>query len=291
MPFESLPIIYWVVFAGILGLIIGSFLNVVILRLPIMLFRQWLEDSRSLPESLPKHPALKDLDSPFNLSKPNSRCPECLAPVKAWQNIPVISFLLLKGRCAHCQVSIPMRYPVIEIITALVSILVILNFDLGLPLLGMLMFSWTLIALSLIDYDHQLLPDQLTLPLLWLGLIFNLNASFTTLESAVMGAIFGYLSLWSVYWAFKLTTGKEGMGYGDFKLLAALGAWLGHDYLLLIVLLSSLVGAGVGIYLVSSKKQDSQKPIPFGPYLACAGFISALWGEQIINIYWELAGL
>lgn len=291
MPLESLPIIYWLIFAGILGLIIGSFLNVVILRLPIMLFRQWLEDSKSLPESLPDHPALKDLDSPFNLSKPNSHCPECSSPVKAWLNIPVISFLLLKGRCTSCKTSISIRYPVIELITALASILVVLNFDLGLPLLGMLIFSWTLITLSLIDYDHQLLPDQLTLPLLWLGLIFNLNASFTTLESAVMGAIFGYLSLWSVYWVFKLVTGKEGMGYGDFKLLAALGAWLGYEYLLLVILLSSVVGAAVGIFLVITKKQDSQKPIPFGPYLACAGFISALWGEQIIKIYWEFSGI
>lgn len=291
MQFDSVPALYWVVLAGIVGLIIGSFLNVVILRLPIMLFRQWLIDSKNLNEDLPEHPALKNLDKPFNLSQPNSHCPNCLTPIKPWQNIPIISFLLLKGRCSHCQTAIPTRYPIIEAITAIASVLVAMHFEFGLPLLGMLIFTWTLIALSVIDYDTQLLPDQLTLPLLWLGLIFNLNDSFVTLQSAVLGAILGYVSLWSVYWIFKLLTGKEGMGYGDFKLLAALGAWLGYESLLLIILLSSVVGASIGIALVLTKKQDAQKPIPFGPYLACAGFISALWGDVITNAYLRMIGV
>lgn len=290
MHIDAIPFLYWVLFAGITGLIIGSFLNVVILRLPIMLFRQWIIDSKDLTEHVPDHPAIKNLDTPFSLSRPNSHCPVCNTPIKAWHNIPVIGFLLLKGRCAHCQTPISKRYPIIEIITALISVCVVLNTPLGLPVIGLLIFSWTLIALSVIDYDQQLLPDQLTLPLLWLGLVFNLNSSFVSLESAVLGAMFGYLSLWSVYWAFKLITGKEGMGYGDFKLLAALGAWLGYESLLLIVLLSSLVGSITGLTLILLKKQDSQKPIPFGPYLACAGWIYALWGNQIIQTYWELTG-
>lgn len=289
MQFSNLPPSYWVALIAILGLLIGSFLNVVIARLPIMLMRQWQQDCQSLPDNLPKHQALEHLDTPFNLSKPNSHCPHCTAPIKAWQNIPVISFIWLKGRCRTCQKPIGLRYPLVEVSAALLGLLVAWHFPLGLPLFAMLIFSWTLLALSLIDYDHQLLPDQLTLPLLWLGLLMNLNATFTPLDNAVLGAVLGYLSLWSVYWLFKLITGKEGMGYGDFKLLAALGAWLGMDMLLLIILLSSAVGASVGIALVLLQKQDSQKPIPFGPYLAAAGFLAALWGQDILTFYWSLS--
>ncbi len=289
MLFANMPPSYSVAFIVILGLLVGSFLNVVILRLPIMLFRQWLQESQSLPDSLPEHFALKDLDSPFNLSRPNSHCPSCHAPIKAWQNIPIVSFLLLKGRCQHCHHTIGLRYPLVELVTAVASFILALKMPLGLPLLAMLVFSWSLIALTMIDYDYQLLPDQLTLPLLWLGLIMNINATFTPLENAVLGAVFGYLSLWSVYWLFKLITKKEGMGYGDFKLLAALGAWLGLDMLLPIILLSSVVGAIVGITLVLLKKHSKSKPIPFGPYLAVAGFVAALWGQDILLFYWGLA--
>jgi leader peptidase (prepilin peptidase)/N-methyltransferase len=275
----------------LLSLLVGSFLNVVILRFPIMLFRSWKKDLEEMPESLPEHPALTDLSKPFNLLKPDSHCPKCHAPVRAWQNIPVISWLLLRGKCAGCGTAIGLRYPAVEIVTALMSAALLLVFPWGWPLAAMLVFTWLLIAMSVIDIDHQILPDDMTLSLLWLGLLINSQGLFTDLESAVYGAVAGYLSLWSVYWLFKLLTGKEGMGYGDFKLLAALGAWLGVQNILLIVLLSSVVGAVVGIAGILILGRDKNLPIPFGPYLAAAGWIAALWGEEITQRYMGVMGI
>lgn len=275
----------------VLGLLIGSFLNVVILRFPIMLFRSWKRDLEEMPSSLPDHPALNDLSKPYNLVKPDSHCPKCGAPVRAWQNIPVISWVLLRGKCASCGTRIGLRYPAVEIATALFSAALLLVFPWGWPLAAMLVFTWLLIAMSVIDIDHQILPDTMTLSLLWLGLLVNSQGLFTDLHSAVYGAAAGYLSLWSVFWLFKLLTGKEGMGYGDFKLLAALGAWLGVQNLLLIILLSSVVGAVVGIAGILILGRDRNLPIPFGPYLAAAGWITALWGDDISRQYLGLMGI
>jgi leader peptidase (prepilin peptidase) / N-methyltransferase len=269
---------------ALLGLLLGSFMNVVILRLPIMMFRAWKTECQEL-DSLPDHPALQDLNKPYNLIKPDSHCPKCSAPVKAWQNIPLLSFALLKGRCAGCGTHIGWRYPIVELTTAVMSLAVLSVFPWGWPLAAMLVFTWLLITMSVIDIDHQILPDTLTLGLLWLGLLANTQGLFTDLHSAVLGAVFGYLSLWSVYWLFKLVTGKEGMGFGDFKLLAALGAWLGFQKLLMIILLSSAVGAVVGIAGVMILGRDKNLPIPFGPYLAAAGWIAALWGNGILHWY------
>lgn len=280
---ESLPLQIFCIL--IIGLLVGSFLNVVILRLPIMLFRSWKQDMQSLDDNLPRHPALIDMSQPFNLLKPDSHCPQCQTPVKAWQNIPVISYLLLRGRCQHCQTSISARYPVVELTTAIMSAMLLLVFPWGWQLAAMLIFTWLLISMSVIDMDHQILPDSMTLGLLWLGLLANSQDLFVDLNSAVWGAAGGYMSLWSVFWIFKLVTGKEGMGYGDFKLLAALGAWLGYSMLPLIILLSSVVGAIVGILGIIALGRDKNLPIPFGPYLAMAGWIAALWGHDIVNWY------
>jgi len=270
---------------ALLSLLVGSFLNVVILRLPIMMFRGWKQECQSLEDDLPDHPALADLNKPFNLVKPDSHCPTCHAPVKAWQNIPVISYILLRGRCGKCQTKISPRYPAVEIITAIMSAVLLVQFPWGWPLAAMLVFTWLLIAMSVIDIDHQILPDTLTLGLLWLGLLVNTQGLFTDLTSAVYGAAVGYGLLWSIFWIFKLLTGKDGMGFGDFKLLAALGAWLGLSAIPVIVLLSSIVGAVVGIAGIIILGRDRQLPIPFGPYLAMAGWIAALWGDQIVEWY------
>lgn len=267
----------------VFSLLVGSFLNVVILRLPIMMFRAFKQDCQEA--ELPKHPALDDLTQPYNLIKPDSHCPQCATPVRAWQNIPVISWLLLRGKCAGCEQKISIRYPIVELATGLLSAALVWIFPWGWQLAAMLMFTWLLISMSVIDIDYQILPDSLTLGLLWLGLIVNSFGLFTDLQSAVWGAVFGYLSLWSVYWLFKLVTGKEGMGFGDFKLLAALGAWLGVTSLPLIILLSSVVGAVVGIAGIMILGRDKNLPIPFGPYLAAAGWIAALWGNDIIAWY------
>ncbi len=269
-----------------LGLIVGSFLNVVIYRLPVMMESRWRADCCELLE-LPQ----EKTDRPLSLAFPNSHCPACEAPIRAWQNIPVISYLLLRGRCANCAVHIPLRYPLVELVTGLMTAALAWHYDASLALCGAMFFTWILVALTMIDVDHQLLPDDLTLPLLWLGLAFNLGAAFVPLQDAVIGAMAGYLSLWSVFWLFKLVTGKEGMGYGDFKLLAALGAWLGWQALPLIILLSSLVGAVVGLGLVFARRHGRDVPIPFGPYLAAAGWIALLWGEQITGAYLDSAGL
>lgn len=278
---------FWLQIIAVLtiGLLVGSFLNVVILRLPIMMFRSWKKECQEV-DQLPDHPALKDLDKPFNLVTPNSHCRNCGTPIKSWQNIPVISYLMLKGKCGECGTAIGIRYPAVELVSGLMSLALIAIYPWGWPLAAMLVFTWLLIAMSVIDIDYQILPDQLTLGLLWLGLLCNLNGWFVDIESAVIGAVVGYMSLWSVYWVFKLLTGKEGMGFGDFKLLAALGAWFGYQKLLLIILLSSAVGAVVGIAGILLLGRDKQLPIPFGPYLAAAGWIAAMWGDDIM--YWYL---
>ena len=251
----------------VLGLVVGSFLNVVIHRIPKILERQWERECAEFRgEDLPE-------TQPFSLAFPGSHCPSCNAEIKPIQNIPVISYLFLRGRCAHCSVSIPIRYPLVELLTAVIWILCGLSFGVSNALVAAMILTAVLISLTAIDLDHQLLPDSLTLPLLWVGLLINIDATFVSLEGAVLGAVFGYLFLWSVYWLFKIITGKEGMGYGDFKLLAALGAWFGLSALPTIVLLSSLVGAVIGIALIVTGRQNRETPIPFGPFLAGAGLI------------------
>ena len=272
----------------VIGLLVGSFLNVVIYRLPVMMEREWKSECKLIldPDSPDEVPA-----EPFNLAFPNSHCPNCDAPIRAWQNIPVISYVLLRGQCANCKVSISARYPIIEAVTALMSAIIAWQLGASLEMLAALFFTWSLIALTMIDADHKLLPDQITLPLLWAGLLLNSFSLFVPLYDAVWGAIGGYLSLWSVYWLFKILTGKDGMGYGDFKLLAALGAWLGWQSLLVIILLSSLVGAIVGSIILLANKQGRNTAIPFGPYLAAAGWIAFLWGDQIIDAYLLFSGI
>jgi leader peptidase (prepilin peptidase)/N-methyltransferase len=272
----------------VIGLLVGSFLNVVIYRLPVMMEREWKSECKLIldPDGPDEEPA-----ESFNLAFPHSHCPSCDAPIRAWQNIPVISYVLLRGQCANCKVSISARYPIIEAVTALMSAVIAWQLGASLEMLAALFFTWSLIALTMIDADHKLLPDQITLPLLWAGLLLNSFSLFVPLYDAVWGAIGGYLSLWSVYWLFKILTGKDGMGYGDFKLLAALGAWLGWQSLLVIILLSSLVGAIVGSIILLANKQGRNTAIPFGPYLAAAGWIAFLWGDQIIDAYLRFSGL
>lgn len=267
-----------ILFGG-LGLLIGSFLNVVIHRLPIMMQRE--SDNYVATES-GKEPVHT---SRYNLIVPRSACPHCQHQITALENIPVISYLVIGGKCHGCKAPISARYPIVEAITGLLSGLMIWHFGSGIAGIGAVVFVWFLIAMTFIDADTQLLPDDLTLPLLWLGLLLNLHGTFTSLENAVIGAVAGYLSLWIVYWAFKLLTGKEGMGYGDFKLLAALGAWMGWSMLPLIILLSSAVGAVIGISMMVLGRLGKGKPIPFGPYLAIAGLIALLWGQNINSQY------
>ncbi|BEE00721.1 prepilin peptidase [Aeromonas dhakensis] len=278
--FHSLPWLYFsLVF--LFSLMIGSFLNVVIHRLPIMLEREWQAEYLSYfnPETQLQQ------EERYNLMVPRSACPHCGHAITAMENIPLLSWLWLKGRCRECQAPISARYPLVELLTALLSLVVAATFAPGWGLLAALLLTWVLVALTFIDLDKMLLPDQLTLPLLWGGLLFNLTGGFVPLADAVIGAMAGYLVLWSLYWAFKLLTGKEGMGYGDFKLLAALGAWLGWQALPIVLLLSSLVGAIIGISLILLRNHHQGKPIPFGPYLAIAGWIALLWGDTITRWY------
>ena len=265
-----------------LGLIVGSFLNVVILRLPKMMEQGWQRDCcEVLDQPAPDQ-------EPISLSHPGSHCPGCGAAIKPWQNIPVISWLVLRGRCAQCGMGISVRYPAVELITGVLSGLVAWHFGFGIEALSALALIWMLVALTGIDIDTQLLPDSITLPLLWLGLAVNLFAVWTPLSSAVIGAMLGYGSLWSVYWLFKLVTGKEGMGYGDFKLLGALGAWFGWQAVPLMILLSSFVGAALGIAILLSKRQGRDTPMPFGPYLAGAGLLTLFFGDTLITEYLQL---
>lgn len=277
--------------ALILGLLVGSFLNVVIYRLPKMMERDWHEQCRDFITNngdVSVLPVDSPPQEPFNLMVPASRCPHCGHKIRPWENIPVISYLILRGKCSGCAAKISIRYPSIELVTGVLSVATIYYVGINWNGLAALVFTWSLIALTMIDFDTYLLPDDITLPLLWLGLIVNSFHLFTNLPSALWGAIAGYVSLWSVYKLFKLLTGKEGMGYGDFKLLAALGAWMGWQMLPQIILLSSLVGAVIGIGLIVIRGRDRNIPIPFGPYLAIAGWIAFVWGDTINQTYLKL---
>ena len=265
----------------IFGAIIGSFLNVVILRLPRIMNSQWTSDAR----------AWLDLESQpeqaFNLATPASHCPHCGTPIKPLHNIPILSFLFLRGRCAHCDAPISLQYPVIEILTAVLAAYLLVLHGLSAIALSGIIFTCSLLVLAVIDQRHKLLPDQITLPLLWLGLLVNLDSLYTTTQSAVIGAVVGYLSLWVVYWLFKLATGKEGMGYGDFKLVAAIGAWLGWKIVPLIIFLSSSVAAVVGVCAILFAGREKDLPLAFGPYLCISGWIALQWGDSIIAWYFS----
>ncbi|RKZ80044.1 MAG: prepilin peptidase [Candidatus Parabeggiatoa sp. nov. 1] len=313
--FTNAPYAVFIV-VGLLGLIVGSFLNVVIYRLPIMMKREWrvqciqlLTDeagnnsnhfwntrflkklgaskrqlrkifrATSLKPSVPLH------NNPFNLSRPRSHCPHCGHQITVLENIPIASFIWQRGKCTACHQAISIRYPLIEALSAILAIIIAWHFGFGWQLAFALVLTWALLAASIIDFNHQLLPDNITLPLLWLGLLCNSFGLYTSLEESLIGAIVGYLVLWSVYWLFKLATGKEGMGYGDFKLLAMLGAWLGWQAVPMILFISSLAGAVVGISLILLRGHDKNVPIPFGPYLASAGWISLLWGETLTAFF------
>lgn len=267
----------------IVSLMVGSFLNVVIYRLPIMMERSWKQEFNSYFNP--------DTDAAeretFNLVKPDSTCPSCQHKIRAWENIPVLSWLWLKGKCSQCTSPISIRYPLVELTTAILSLIVAWHFGFSAQAIAGVIMTWCLVAMTFIDLDKMLLPDQITLPLLWLGLLLSIDSIYVTPVDAIIGAAAGYLSLWSVYWAFKLATGKEGMGYGDFKLLAALGAWIGWQHLAIVILLSSVVGAVIGITYLSLTKKDQQQPIPFGPYLAIAGWLTFLYGDWIAAQYWQ----
>lgn len=265
--------------AALLGLCIGSFLNVVIHRLPKMMERQWQAECAELAGKTPES------TQRYNLIVPRSACPACGHRIGALENIPVVSWLALRGKCSGCGTAISARYPFIEALTAVSSGFVAWHFGFGWAAAGALMFAWAMIALTFIDLDTFFLPDSITLPLLWLGLLFNISGTYAPLTAAVIGAVAGYLALWSVYWVFKWATGKEGMGYGDFKLLAAIGAWLGWTQLPLTILLSSLVGAVIGIGMIVFAGRDRSIPLPFGPYLAIAGMIALLYGQPLTRAY------
>lgn len=274
--------------AGLFGMVVGSFLNVVIHRMPIMLQRTWqLECGLQTEGATGERPA----DGPFNLIRPGSQCPHCGHPIRAWENIPVLSFLWLKGKCAACSAPISWRYPLVEIVTAALSAMVAWHYGFTFAAFAVIFLTWGLIALTFIDIDQQLLPDLITLPFLWLGLLLNSFdlLPFNGLASAVIGAAAGYLTLWVIFHVFKLLTGKDGMGYGDFKLLALFGAWLGWQALPVVILLSSLVGAIAGLAFILVAGRDRRLPIPFGPFLCVAGLIAALWGNDIMSSYLQYA--
>ncbi|MDX2412749.1 MAG: A24 family peptidase [Woeseiaceae bacterium] len=288
--FTQAPTVFIAV-AFAFALMIGSFLNVVIYRLPLMMQRDWHEQC----DELSKEPVPDLPEGKFNLVVPRSRCPSCGAAIKAWQNIPVLSYLLLGAQCSNCQKSISVRYPLVETMTAILAAICAWHFGFGWEALMAIGLSFALVAISLIDADHQIIPDSIVIPLMWAGLLMSLfhplaaaDTLFIAPQDAIVGAVAGYLSLWSVYQLFKLITGKEGMGYGDFKLLAALGAWLGWQALPTIILMSAVVGAVIGIALIVFRGRDRQIPIPFGPYLAAAGWITMLWGETIKNAYLDM---
>lgn len=291
--FSELPA-FFIVTAFVVALLVGSFLNVVIYRLPIMMER----DMRAECEEILAEPASDIPEGRFDLIAPRSRCPACGQMITAMQNIPVLSWLALRGKCANCKAPISARYPVIEAVTAVLTAIVAWHFGYGPEGMAAILLTWALVAISVIDIDHQIIPDSMSLPLLWIGLALSLfhpvsgsSVLFVDPKTAIVGALAGYLSLWSVYHLFRLVTGKEGMGYGDFKLLAALGAWLGWQVLPLIVVLSALVGAVTGIAMMITAKHDRNVPIPFGPFLATAGWIAMLYGQEIMDRYFNISGL
>ena len=277
---DSLP--FFLFATGMLGLVVGSFLNVVIYRLPLIMEQTWL---RELREHQGEAAGDDSTDAVFNLVKPASSCPQCGHRITALENIPVISYLFLRGHCTGCGARIPVRYPLVETATAVLSIVVALRFGFSLQTVAALAFTWALVPLFMIDFDYQLLPDSITLPLLWGGLLLSLPGIFTDSTSSIIGAAAGYMSLWGIYHLFRIVTGKEGMGYGDFKLLAAIGAWVGWQGLPVVVLFSSLVGAVFGIALILFRGRDHTQPMPFGPFLAAAGWLTLLWGNDIIAFY------
>lgn len=271
---------------GLISLLIGSFLNVVIYRLPVMMEREWKHECT---EFLGGEDTLTSTDTTrFNLVVPRSQCPSCGHNIASWENIPIISYLVLGGKCASCRTPISMQYPLVEIATALLSMLVAYQYGFSWQTLGLLVFTWTLVALFMIDAQTMLLPDDLTYPLLWLGILLNMNGGFVPLADSVLGAVFGYLSLWSIYHLFKLLTGKEGMGYGDFKLLAALGAWGGWQILPFVIFASSALGALFGITWMLIKRNGQSLPMPFGPWLAMAGFVAMIWHEEVVRFSMDL---
>lgn len=276
---------FFVAMALVLGLIVGSFLNVLAWRLPKMLEREWRAQAHEIL-GLPAASA----EPAYNLMRPNSCCTRCEQPIRPWENIPLLSYLLLRGRCAHCREPISLRYPLTELACALITATVAWHFGFGWQAGAVLLLSWGLLGMSLIDLDHQLLPDALVLPLLWLGLILNSADLLATLPDALWGAVIGYMSLWSVFWLFKLVTGKDGMGHGDFKLLALLGAWGGWQILPMTLLMASLLGLIAGLILLRLRKAPVSAPMPFGPCLAIAGWIALLWGGQITDFYLQSVG-
>jgi len=291
--FETFPSFFYGV-VTLFSLMIGSFLNVVIYRLPKIMEQGWYKECREfLADELIVRSATdvteqgdsENTSIDISLSKPASTCPHCEHRIRFYENIPIISWLFLRGKCSQCKTSISIRYPLVEAATAGLSLVVAMHYGVTLNTLFILLLTWGLICLTLIDYDHMLLPDQITLPLLWLGLLININGLIVPLESAVIGAVVGYMSLFSIFWGFKLITGRDGMGHGDFKLVALFGAWLGWQLLPLLILMASVVGAIIGIILIVLKKQKREQAIPFGPYLAIAGWITLLWGEPVWSWY------
>lgn len=289
MPIDELFSLYPLAFvftALLLGLVVGSFLNVLIWRLPKMLEREWRQQAHDVL-GLPGESPLPT----YNLMLPHSQCPHCGHRIRAWENIPMLSYVFLRGRCSSCSAPISKRYPLTELACGLLSAFIAWYLGFGWPACLLIVLTWGLLAMSLIDTEHQLLPDVLVLPLLWLGLIVNSFELFVSLHDALWGAVLGYMALWTVFWLFKLITGKDGIGHGDFKLLALLGAWGGWQILPLTILLSSLVGAVLGVILLKLRDQKTSTPTPFGPYLAIAGWIALLWGGQITGFYWQFVGL
>lgn len=275
---------YFYTIVVIFSLLIGSFLNVVIYRLPKMLEQGWKSECREfLADELAK--PVQTNEKPITLSTPSSSCPKCQHKIRFYENIPVISWLFLRGKCSQCKAKISLRYPLVELTTAILSVVIAANFGVTFTTLMLLVLTWGLVCLTLIDVDHMLLPDQITLPLLWLGLLVNINGAIVPLSDAVIGAVAGYMSLFSIFWLFKLITGKEGMGHGDFKLVALFGAWIGWQLLPLLILMASAVGAIIGISLMVFKNHQREQAIPFGPYLAIAGWITLLWGNGIWSWY------
>ncbi|MCP3673593.1 MAG: prepilin peptidase [Gammaproteobacteria bacterium] len=283
----------FIITAGIFGLFLGSFLNVVIYRTPVMLDKEWRKAATEIFEEqgVIVESADEAETKPFNLVVPRSACPKCSHQITAFENVPLLSYLFLGGKCSGCKTPISIRYPLIELLTGILFAYSAFHFGWGMQAAGTMILVAFLVVLIFIDIDRKLLPDNIVYPLLWIGILFNLQSTYVPLDISIIGALAGYLSLWSIFWLFKLVTGKEGMGYGDFKLLAALGAWLGWKMLPLIIMLSSVVGAILGILILVLKKKGRDTSLPFGPYLAIAGLIALFWGNILINQYFMLMGI